>query len=181
MKLDSLGHCVWFFGFVMGGVELMTTTSCTYRLGRPQCFYLFFRCDKLAASMASRVLVNQNPSVSVINTTVENFHYIQNEPTILWSLCWCICYHKAKFLGESWTSSKKGFNNMGNGRQDEKCNNWEQTAEDGSSDTINSAGTVDVNDSSGPFLPPGPVWVEYWLLYSKFLFTAARFKHKAAW
>lgn len=54
-------------------------------------------------------------------------------------------------LGESWTYSKKGFNNMGNGRQDEKYNNWEQTAEDGSSDSINSAGTMDVNDSSGPF------------------------------
>lgn len=52
-------------------------------------------------------------------------HYIGNESPALCSLCWCIWYHKADFLGESWTSSKKSFNNMGNGRQDKKYNNAE--------------------------------------------------------
>lgn len=59
----------WFF--LKGDAELMKTTSCTYRLGRPQAFYLLSRCDQLAASTASRVLVNQHPSLCVINTRVE--------------------------------------------------------------------------------------------------------------
>lgn len=89
--------------------------------GGTQRFYLLSRCERLAASMASGVLVNWHPSLSVMNATAEKASlHAKLESTAAWSLCWCSWYHKADFPGESWTSSKKSFNNTGNGRKGKK-------------------------------------------------------------